>query len=86
MPISRKLFDLADDEDAWMREIHDFLKQHGGGAFSEEELLQHYNVDERTHLKVRNAFRLALQRLVESGTVEMKRFGPLNYYAYSRKR
>ena len=88
MPITGKQFELGIDSvmEGWMRRIHQFLTSHKEEAFTVVELAKELNgmpqkYQQLGELAVDEAFKVALDKLVEIGAVDSRIIRRERYYA-----
>jgi hypothetical protein len=81
VPITRKQFEAGVDDqiEARIRQIHTYLAEKRDQAFTAEELQAAIL---GSSWEYNDAFRAALQKLVEIAAVELRRIGNESYYAY----
>ena len=81
MPITRRQFEAGIDNriEERIRQIHTYLAENRDQAFTAEELESAVLGGSWTY---EDAFRAALQKLVEMSAVELRRIGNEAYYAY----
>lgn len=97
MPITRKQFELGIDSPVqdWMNKLYDFLAARKEQAFAEDELADELNGwdPKQKELKARvpslvvrplGDFKLALEKLVETRAVGVRRIKETAYYSHSR--
>jgi hypothetical protein len=84
MPITKLQFEMGIDGgiESLMVALYDFLSEHQETAYAEEELYQQFGVaDPGTYIDTSH-LDIALQKIVETGAVEVRAVANSTYYAF----
>ena len=86
MPITRRQFDMGinDAIEGWMKKAIEFLAEHREEAFNNDELWEILYGIKTYKSRDREAFDLALMRLVDQEKLEIRIIQNTNYYCYKK--
>ena len=84
MPITKLQFEMGIDGgiESLMVALYDFLIEHQDTAYAEEELYQQFGVSDPSTYIDTSHLDIALQKVVETGAIEVRAVANSTYYAF----